>query len=115
MENKHVWSTPKAEIKLKSESFENNTLPQSLTLHFRPFAASQSRPVTLHVTACGKTQTFTYRSNERTNINLPGISDVDSEKCTIKIKIDDATSPRELGQSGDARELGIALYQIDLE
>jgi hypothetical protein len=115
MENKHVWSTPTAEITLKSESFENNTLPQSVTLHFRPFAASQSRPVTLHVTACGKTQDFTYRSSERTSIHLPGISDGASDKCKITIKINDATSPKELGQSGDARELGIALYQIDLE
>ena len=115
IEHRHVWSTSKAEILLKSELFEDNALPQAVTLYFYPFAAIKDRPVTLHVTVYGKTQTFTYRSNEPTNIHLPGISGVDSEKCTITIKIDDAISPKELGQSGDARVLGIALYQIDLE
>jgi len=115
MEKKHVWSMPEAEIRLRAEMFSDDSLPDAITMYFWPFAASKDRPVTLNVNVCGQEHQFAYRSSERTSIHLTDFAGRTTDNCDIILKVDNVTSPKTLGLSGDARVLGIALYQIDLE
>lgn len=116
IEARHVWSTGRSEIKLVTEDFRSKQLPDFAVLEIAPFAASANRPIVVYVASCGDyEEQLDFRSAERISLRIP-ITVIDNQaECMIRFKIDNVHSPKQLGQSGDTRELGIALYAITFE
>ncbi len=115
MEASHVWSSKTSTLMLASNMFALGDLPPAVVLELAPFAATEDRPVSMEVTACGVDQTFVFQSSKATEVRIPIGQGGQVQTCTIRLSLDRATSPAALGRSADARVLGVSLRSVTFE
>lgn len=115
VESSHVWSSAESELILSKSLFAKGELPESILIEFVPYAASQNRPVSLQINACGDfTETVVYQSSELQTLRIP-IMAPHQETCDVNFAIRNAVSPVALGQSRDSRILGISFRAVTFE
>jgi len=117
-ERAHVWSGPESSLKIPLAKECLTTGVCTLRLTFNVFNASKvsPKPVSIDLNGVRVADWIVDTGNIISRkISLPSeLMDGDSSYATISIHVPEATSPKALGMSNDARVIGIALREIEL-
>jgi hypothetical protein len=112
IESNLVWSTNQSTLDLPIPHICNKK-QCSAKINFSAFAASKARPVEVKFNSENNvSHAVTISDNLQHNVSIP--LDNVGASLTVSITVPEATSPKLLGTSNDARILGIALQSIEL-
>ena len=95
--------------------FVNEKFPNLMKLEIKPYAASPSRPVKVIALVGENRLEFDFETSALDTIEIPIKCSSDQDQCKVELIIENVTSPKNMGQSSDARLLGVALYAFSFK